>query len=872
MKKYEYKVSVIVPIYNTENYLPECIESLVTQTINQQELEILLINDGSTDESLNICKEYAQQFKNIKVITQENAGCSAARNLGIRMAKGKYIMYLDSDDTLTINTIKNVTDFFDKHYEEVDMVTYYDQYYKDNKPLKPHIRYNYLQKTGVYDLQKIIHILQVRLNICVKNRFEKNILFDTTMSYQEDQKYCCHILKDKLKIGYCKEGQYNYNKNETGIVGTQTHAFYMFEQSTKYFEDLFNMFTEVPQYYQSLFIHDISWKLSQHVWLPYHYSEEQFSNAMKRIVCLLKKVDVETILNHPSTDKFHKYYFLKLRSKDEFSVVADKMDIGLYYKDKIIEKTSNLEVILSKFLIRNNKIYILAYVKSVLFNFIDVKPKVYAKIDKNKEKLIVPLETYLASDSYYKAKEITNNFWAFSLEHELNDTEQIQFEVEIDGIIYKTRYYFMPRTPFNQSLKRLEFTRQNVLVKADSGVFKFEYKTNEEIRYINEKLDTISNNLKISTRRKFAREMSKKKIWLYYDCKGVAYDNGYLQFMHDVEKNDGVERFYISNNDFEAIKEYFPESLYEKIIQFGSEKHKRLVIACEKIITAYIEETNIYPFEAPEKKFYTDMFKFEVVYLQHGILHAHLPWKYTPERIDADRIVVSSYFEKENFKNIYKFREKDILPYGMPRFEVLDKNVETTNRILLAPSWRLYLVGENKSTGEWIYTPNKFVKSNFFIKMQEFLNDPKLHEMLEKHDMYLDFKLHPIFKKYQDCFELNSDRITFASNIVKDEEYAIFITDFSSFVFNFAYLQKPIMYFVPDYEEFTSGMNQYRELDLPFEKAFGPLTTDASSTVEELAKMLENSNQTDEKYMQRMKNFYLPMDASRENIYKALIQ
>ena len=266
------------------------------------------------------------------------------------------------------------------------------------------------------------------------------------------------------------------------------------------------------------------------------------------------------------------------------------------------------------------------------------------------------------------------------------------------------------------------------------------------------------------------------------------------------------------------------------------------------------------------------MFKFEVVYLQHGILHAHLPWKYTPERTDADRIVVSSYFEKENFKNMYNFKEKNILPYGMPRFEVMDKKVDTTNRILLAPSWRLYLVGENKSTGEWIYTPNKFVKSNFFVKIQEFLNDPKLHEMLEKYDMYLDFKLHPIFKKYQDCFELNSDRITFASNIVKDEEYAIFITDFSSFVFNFAYLQKPIMYFVPDYEEFTSGMNQYRELDLPFEKAFGPLTTEASSTLEELKRMLENSNQTDEKYMQRMKNFYLPMDASRENIYKALIQ
>lgn len=89
-------LTIIVPIYNTENYLSECIDSILNQSY--KDIELILINDGSTDNSSSICDEYSSKDKRIKVIHIENRGVSYARNTGLSIAKGEYITFVDSDD------------------------------------------------------------------------------------------------------------------------------------------------------------------------------------------------------------------------------------------------------------------------------------------------------------------------------------------------------------------------------------------------------------------------------------------------------------------------------------------------------------------------------------------------------------------------------------------------------------------------------------------------------------------------------------------------------------------------------------------------------------------------------------------------------
>lgn len=110
-------ISVIVPVYNVEKYLGRCIESLIKQTC--QELEIILIDDGSTDASLEICKQWEKKDQRIRVIHKENGGVSSARNLGLDVMKGEYVAFVDADDWLAENCLSEMAALME---DDVDIV------------------------------------------------------------------------------------------------------------------------------------------------------------------------------------------------------------------------------------------------------------------------------------------------------------------------------------------------------------------------------------------------------------------------------------------------------------------------------------------------------------------------------------------------------------------------------------------------------------------------------------------------------------------------------------------------------------------------------------------------------------------------------
>ena len=97
------RLSIIVPVYNVERYIPMCLESIVLQSL--EDYEVILVNDGSTDSSREICDKFAAEHKEFRVIHQGNEGVSAARNKGIAEAQGEYILFLDSDDFLVPQSI-----------------------------------------------------------------------------------------------------------------------------------------------------------------------------------------------------------------------------------------------------------------------------------------------------------------------------------------------------------------------------------------------------------------------------------------------------------------------------------------------------------------------------------------------------------------------------------------------------------------------------------------------------------------------------------------------------------------------------------------------------------------------------------------------
>ena len=125
------KVSVIVPVYNVEKYLKRCLDSLINQTL--KDIEIIVVNDGSTDNSLDILNKYAENDSRIKVIDKENSGVSDCRNIAMKQMKGKYIMFVDSDDWIDNNALEIMYTKIEEEKSDVVMCTYMREFTNHSK-------------------------------------------------------------------------------------------------------------------------------------------------------------------------------------------------------------------------------------------------------------------------------------------------------------------------------------------------------------------------------------------------------------------------------------------------------------------------------------------------------------------------------------------------------------------------------------------------------------------------------------------------------------------------------------------------------------------------------------------------------------------
>lgn len=875
---YKYKVSVIVPVYNVEEFLAKCLDSLVNQTIDKNEMEILCINDGSTDSSLAILREYEKKYPCITVFSKENEGLSATRNFGIRHAQGKYMMYIDSDDMYTEETVEKVTSFFDTVYDEVDLVTFFDQPFNNQKLMQWHFRFDkYLKSEGVYDLNKYPYICQMRINICVKNMGEDNLLFDTTPGFkQEDQEYNNRILMDKMKIGYCKDGCYLYNKsNENSIVTTSFNAINLFETSMDYFERLFSYFPDkIPRYFQAIYYHDIRWKFASQILYPYHYEEDELKKAKARVLKLLERVDSEVILKYPLSTKQQSVYWLSQKKNSGVTPCVSNRRVSLLCGGKTVYTSDSMDVYyINARTTDDGKLYMRLYIAEPIYNFIKEEAQVFVCENGTN---VRQLPVFLSKFGFYKASERIANYYAFEYECTPEEVSTFYFYIMFDSFYVTPNIKFFKHARFNKKYKIFNYVEDDIYIKYRNGNFTVERLSKEEV-YKTETEHAAGFFEKSSVRELREESVQYRKdhrVWLYSDLYTVKKDNAYYQFLNDFGKNDGVERYYVYTKPYDEIKDLFTDEHREFLVEFGSKHHKLLYLSAELILSAFFGRTPISPFDSDDEEiFYYDLEHFKIIYLQHGVLHASLLIQNSAENMRADKVVVSSNFEKENYVNKYHYRPDQLIDVGMARYDFIDKNKKAKNRILYAPSWRNYLA-PNTSASSWQINLSKFEKSEYYLNTKAFLESDKLISILEENDMYLELKLHPIIaNEAASIFKFATDRIVLADDSVDIEDYKLFISDFSSFVFDYGYLARPVLYFVPDYDCFKVGLGHYRELDLPFEKAFGPLALTAEDAVTEVEKICSNNFVPEKQYRERMETFYVPMEDRncREKLYKYIV-
>lgn len=865
MLNYKYKMSVVIPVYNCENYLESCLQSLYKQTMDRSDFQIVFVNDGSKDKSGEICRGFASD-PNIVYFEKENGGVSSARNKGIELSEGKYIIFLDADDSLSSNTLEKIYEFFEKHYDETDIVTYSIDYVNEKGVVTTHKRFDLLGNNGIYDMDP--RMLQTTMNVCVKNvPANERILFDESLSLGEDQFFIFSWMMKKQKFGFVKEAVYTYYRHSNSASSVMNNPYYCFEQYSSFLERLIDFARDKNgkphPVAQALVIYNLGWRITADM-LVSHVDEETESRQLERLKNILKQIDNRTICNSIYVDPFHIEYLMRL--KEEKNEYALNSSVFSAFNEGYLWFSQNHTVVLNMLRIHNNRFSLMGYVKNGVLDHRKIR-FYYTDIDNVPHDIPLQETTF----SFYKSKTQTNSFGGFDIEIELKDSNSFTFMMEIDGVVIVPKIMFGFRCAVNGTKYKAACGEYAVEFNPRTKIFDINKSNNKVLDEFSAFADNTvrAENIRALLYRKIAKKLKKdKEIWLYCDRENI-FDNAYYQFLNDFSKNDGIERYYITDGLKDPSK-YFNAEQRKRLIEFKSLKHKLLFLNCNKILTSFNSVSIISPFDGMSIKWYSDIVDYEVIYLQHGILHANLPLLYSKERSNVDKVVVSSTFELENFKNIYNFRDNDLICTGMPRFDAVNTNEKPQRRILFSPSWRKNLIGDYVNNTRVLFE-DKFLTSPFFVQINDFLNSDKLAEILEKHDLVLDFKNHPIFSPYNHCFKVDNPRINIVESDIEMQNYALMITDYSSIVFDFVYLQRPILYFVPDYEHFRAGVtHSYYKLDLPLEEGFGEVTETADELLKGLEDIVGNDFKPKAIFDERMRDFFITKENHCEKLYNAL--
>lgn len=208
-------ISIIVPVYNGDKYLSRCVDSILNQTF--QNWELLLVDDGSTDKSGEICDEYATKDKRVKAFHKENGGVSSARNIGLDNVKGDWITFVDADDELIQNSFSN-----DYIFSKEDLIA--GAYYTNVEKKLQSIQFNYVLCTNSNELLAFLSknidlpIFRVVWGKLFKTELCKGLYFDTKMKIGEDTLFMMEYLSKIKSFKIVETFVYIYNMPENFIL------------------------------------------------------------------------------------------------------------------------------------------------------------------------------------------------------------------------------------------------------------------------------------------------------------------------------------------------------------------------------------------------------------------------------------------------------------------------------------------------------------------------------------------------------------------------------------------------------------------------------------------------------------------------------
>lgn len=362
------KFSVVMPVYNVEKYISNAIKSIVNQTIGfEKNIQLIIVNDGSTDNSTQICKKYKKKYpNNIIYIEQKNSGVSAARNNGLNYATGQYINFFDSDDIWSLDAFEKAYLFYKEHKDlDFDIIACRIKMFEATN--KYHmLDYKFEYGDRIIDILKHPDFIQLSMATCFVKRIAlEGKMFDTSLSISEDAKFIADIIIKKKLYGVLKSAVYHYRKRHTknsAINLSNQNPSYYLPWIKNYCITISNIsnsiYGHIIPYIQFQIMYDLQWKLRIPI-ASFPLSENERSRYMEGIKFLLGFINIDIICKQRNISLEEKICAISIKENKDISNDLYITDNTLYYKNNYIgDYNANRFFMLNTFTISNESVEI----------------------------------------------------------------------------------------------------------------------------------------------------------------------------------------------------------------------------------------------------------------------------------------------------------------------------------------------------------------------------------------------------------------------------------------------------------------------------------------------------------------------------------
>lgn len=812
----QYQYTVVSAVYNVEKYLDEYFTSLIQQTLNfKKSIRLILVDDGSTDTSAQIIKKWQKKYpENIHYIYKENGGQASARNLGLQFVKTEWVTFIDPDDFVSKQYFQEIDKFIYNNQQIMLVSCAFIFYFEDKKIFKDShpLRYRFNNGNTVLPLNKMQKHIQMSVNsACFRTEIIKrnHILFPEIKPNFEDAKFV---------------GDYLVSINQNDSVAFISESKYFYRKRSDNSSTL-----------------DGSWK-----------KKTLFTQVLDE-GCLKLLENTNNTLGY----------------------------VPMYIQNSVLYHLSWY----FKYLVNNNAALSILTDDEKKF-FCSILYKIFSFIDKE-----TIMEFNLAGTWFFQRVSWLGYF--------KNQKPPFQI-VYIDNIDREKKqfllYYFTcdkePKEDITLAGKKLnpiyEKTRVYNFINTDfvyERRFWLPYDENQPKQMFRFKVDGKDARISLIGKQHrdglpifcLLRDFTPKNYpntdnsWIIMDRDTQADDNGEHLYRYIMNKHPEQKIYFALNRKSCHWDRLKSEGF--NLLDFNSEKYNNQLKKSSKLISSHIDEYIVNPFK--------DNFEFskKIVFLQHGVTHNDLSsWLNSKRTLQC--LITATHDEYKAIsgdKTKYKFTEKEVVLTGFPRHDALLIGNDTNSQIILImPTWRKNILGSIVEGSNKRELNKDFMETTYAKHWKNFLCSNALKTLTDKFGYTVIFAPHANIEPYLDLFDLPNYiqlwRASDSSIQALFQKSKFMITDYSSVAFEMGFLNKTVLYYQFDHEEFFNGTHAFQAGYFSYEKhGFGPVVYNEKDLITALKRILKNKGNPYYPYDKRIRKTFAFRDGKNcERVYQAI--